>query len=190
MIDGQRIGRKCFVGGDFNTILDVGWRGNRLREFVHETNLEVSNDPSKQNILEDWTFCSMLGHKRIIDYCLVPNEYFVESIQTINGLDLGSDHRAVQCCTLLPPKGQRGRRKRKKVQTDWAKFTAKTQDEFDANRVNTLHDLEDQLKKIAKKCEQVGVNSGMKGWDSPLLQNLRERRRNCNDNAQRSSLSN
>ena len=48
VIDGQRIGRKCFVGGDFNTVLDVSWRGNRLREFFYETNLEVNNDPNNQ----------------------------------------------------------------------------------------------------------------------------------------------
>ena len=105
VIDGQQINHKCFVGGDFNTILNFGWRGNRLREFVHETNLEVSNDPSKLNVLEEWTFRGTLGHKRIIDYCLVPGEYVVQSSRSINGLDLGSDHRAVQCCTLLPPNG-------------------------------------------------------------------------------------
>ena len=87
VLDGQQNNCKCFVGGDFNSVLDFGWRGNRLREFVHETNLEVSNNPSSLDVVKDWTFKGLLGHKRIIDYCLVPGEFYVDSAHAINGLD-------------------------------------------------------------------------------------------------------
>ena len=32
VLGGQRGGRKCMIGGDFNTDIERGWRGDRLRE--------------------------------------------------------------------------------------------------------------------------------------------------------------
>ena len=118
VLDGLRINRKCFVGGDFNSILDFGWRGNRLRELVHETNLEVSNNPKNLDILQDWTFKGLLGHKRIIDYCLAPSEFYVESAQSIDGLNLGSDHRVVEAC-LNVSKGTRFQKTRPPKMNGW-----------------------------------------------------------------------
>ena len=42
VLEGQRQGRKCMVGGDFNTELQRGWRGDRLRELLLEVHLENS----------------------------------------------------------------------------------------------------------------------------------------------------
>ena len=129
-----------------------------------------------------------MGHKRIIDYCLVPNEFYVESAQSIDGLDLGSDHRAVQCCALLPPKGQRGQRRQRKVRIDWNIYAKKSAEEFTVDTVTNLQDLEKQVKSIARDCEESGKVS-TRPWDSPLLQRLRVRRRTCMDNKERSEIS-
>ena len=42
VLEGQHLGRKCFVGGDFNSEMYRGIRGNRLREFLAEVNLEIT----------------------------------------------------------------------------------------------------------------------------------------------------
>ena len=102
VLEGQQIGRKCFIGGDFNAEMYRGWRGNRLREFIAEVSLVNSAENFPQGIEESWTFRSCLGDIRILDYCLVPTEITIETSRSIDGLNLGSDHRAVQCCVLLP----------------------------------------------------------------------------------------
>jgi len=71
IIDGQRMGFKCMVGGDFNTEQNRGWRGDRLEELLCETDLEVCNKSSMLAFEDSWTFRSVLGTKRVLDYCLV-----------------------------------------------------------------------------------------------------------------------
>ena len=81
------------------------------------------------------------------------------------------------------------KRDEKKVRTDWETFATKSKSDFAGSRVTTLRDLEDQVKSIASTCSQVTEKVRMKGWDSPLLQGLRQSRRNCTDAAERSILS-
>ena len=72
ILDGQRSGCRCMLGGDFNTVIHKGWRGDRLRELLHETDLDTSNDPDVLDPSEAWTFRSCLGNLRSLDYCFVP----------------------------------------------------------------------------------------------------------------------
>ena len=95
VLDGQRNGRKCMVGGDFNTDLLRGWRGDRLRELLLEVHLENSTSETNATFEDLWTFRSCLGQKRILDYCFVPSEITVQSSSSTDRLNLGSDHRCV-----------------------------------------------------------------------------------------------
>ena len=94
IIDAQRHGIKCMVGGDFNIELYRGWRGNRLREFVHEGNFEVANDPIVLPNPDAWSFQSALGVRRVLDYCLFLAEINVPVAACIDRLFLGSRSRS------------------------------------------------------------------------------------------------
>ena len=172
--------------GDIGTHVDI--EVNQHVIFA-TTRFEVSNNPNHLDVLQHWTFKGLLGHKRIIDYCLVPRESYVESAKSINGLDLGSDHRAVQCCVLLPPKGQRGKKRHRKVRVDWDLYTLKAMEDFSSDAIKNLQDLENRVKAIASECGESDGKLVAKAWDSPLLQRLRLRRRTCKDNQERSHIS-
>ena len=63
----SRLGLKVVIGGDVNTQLDVGRRGDLLSELCHSFELNVANDQPGTN---SWTFCSSLGVKRRLDYII------------------------------------------------------------------------------------------------------------------------
>ena len=78
------------IAGDFNTQWNVGRRGDMIREFSHMF----------EQLPESWTFRSSTGIKRQIDFILFSSELCCETAGPVDVLDLGSDHRAVNCSQL------------------------------------------------------------------------------------------
>ena len=60
VLDGQRLGMRCMIGGDFNTERNRGWRGDRLEELVCELGLDVCKNPNLLPFEDLWTFRSCL----------------------------------------------------------------------------------------------------------------------------------
>ena len=69
--EAKRLHYKIIVGGDLNTELHVGHRGNLLDEFACMWRLQVANG---ENHDDSWTFCSSLGVRRTIDFILQRHE--------------------------------------------------------------------------------------------------------------------
>ena len=69
ILDGAaRVGAQVVVGGDFNTQLHVGHRGEVLEHFCTNFGLHVANDDD--DLIENWTFRSSLGSEdESISFC-------------------------------------------------------------------------------------------------------------------------
>ena len=115
-------------------------------------------------------------------------EFYVDFAHAINGLDLGSDHRAVQRCVILPPKVQRGKKRQRKVRVGWGLYKKKLMVNFSTHSINTLQDLGNEVKSIASECGRRDGETLMEPMASVLLQRLRARRRTCMDNTERSNI--
>ena len=96
------LGRYCVIGGDFNTQLHVGVRGELLDELASEFEMIICNEHDNLDSANAWTFESALGHQRSIDYILVSGDLHVSDSMAINDLCMGSDHRAVKADIVLP----------------------------------------------------------------------------------------
>ena len=44
------------VGGDFNTTLDAGYRGDSLVDFCNYFELPIANSSSVDSVCDNWTF--------------------------------------------------------------------------------------------------------------------------------------
>ena len=92
---GRKKGRRLVIGGDFNTQIGIGSRGECLDEFVRTFCLTIAN---KNNAPWDdqWTFSSSLGDKRKIDFIIVSSAFQSIEGKAVNDINLGSDHRVVR----------------------------------------------------------------------------------------------
>ena len=85
-------------GGDFNTQLHVGQRGDLLMQKAHMFNTVVAHAEKEH---DSWTFC--MGVRRRLDVGLCSTVAL--TLRTHGGptdlLDLGSDHRAVRAALEL-----------------------------------------------------------------------------------------
>ena len=66
-----------------------------MDEMAAAFNLTVTNVNEDLPLSNTWTFRSSLGHLRTIDYMFVSQTVKVEESCATDGLDMGSDHRAV-----------------------------------------------------------------------------------------------
>ena len=109
----------AIVGGDFNTQLCVGLRGQMLKDLLHSFVFEIANGQSEmQNADDTWTFRSSAGIKRRIDFSLYSSHLCCFDGHARNDLDLGSDHRAVYAGFTLAAR-VRGKRHRKQTKKRW-----------------------------------------------------------------------
>ena len=122
VLEAQNQGMKCMIGGDFNLEQNRGWRGDRFEEVLSELALDVCNKSDLVSLEERWTFQSVLGSKRVLDYCVASVGINVKSSRPINDLDLRSDHRAVQTCIHLPPETRPRRHHKRKRKIDWSTY--------------------------------------------------------------------
>ena len=180
---------KCFIGGDFNTELYRGWRGERLHEFAAAYGLQICNDPDRMNPSLSWTFESSFGCRRTLDYILIDEDLIATDARVIDGLSLGSDHRAVQVCVPLPiRRNSVPRRTFMHRKTDWSLFGTIVHDQLSYRNVNGLHDLEDVMMESSAHLPRP-TQRKRSGRDSPSLRVLRAERRVTADRQERCRLS-
>ena len=86
---------KIIIGGDFNTQVNTGYRGQRMAELAATYNLTVSNGDGHGSSETQWTFRSSLNVIRRIDFILVSTATPIISACATALLDIGSDHRSV-----------------------------------------------------------------------------------------------
>ena len=87
-----RLQCKTIVGGDFNTELHVGHRGNFLDELAGMWGLQVANCENHNNA---GLFCSSPGVRRTIDFIMHGMNVNILKCNISDAFDLGSNHRAV-----------------------------------------------------------------------------------------------
>ena len=190
--EAERLHYKIIVGGDFNTELHVGHRGNFLDEFACMWRLQVANG---ENHDDSWTFCSSLGMRRKIDFILHGMNVDILKCSISDAFDLGSDHRAVFAQFSIPNQGLARRKDVRKKQTNWKHidsqtFHSKVESSLNTNMPTTLRDLESVLlccKNAAEKSRSFAPT--LEPWQNPIIQTLIQERRGCRDKTQRAMLS-
>ena len=116
--DARRHSLRFTIGGDFNTVLGLGVRGDMLKEIIDNHDLKVTNHPADLAPDERWTFKSCLGDKRQIDYILCSASICSAAGRATDFLDLGSDHRAVAACISVVPRAKSKRKTR--IKRGWS----------------------------------------------------------------------
>lgn len=88
-------------GGDFNTQLGVGLRGELVQELCETFSLNMANDDEHHDpAMSTWTVRSSTGVMRRIDNLLHCHGLPLVRAFATDQLDLGSDHRPVDMPTF------------------------------------------------------------------------------------------
>ena len=98
--DARRLHRAVIIGGDFNTVLSIGFRGILIKQLSEEFGLRITNGTIPESA-NDWTFCSSMGITRRLDYIFASHSFFVHQVGPCDILDLGSDHRVVRVVLII-----------------------------------------------------------------------------------------
>ena len=187
--DARTRNMKCLIGGDFNTELHRGWRGERLLEFAAEWGLICCNDPADMNPLDSWTFESNFGCRRTLDYILRDEDLLATDARVTDQLSLGSEHRAVQACVSFPQRRNLTfRRTKLHWKTQWSSLEPIIRGHLVDRNLHSLRDLEDVLIESSAHLPRPS-QSKRKGWDSPGLRALQAKRRVTRDKQERCRLS-
>ena len=121
--DARRQSRTIVVGGDFNTQLNVGLRGDCLADMARNFHLQITNDDTHHDPnKETWTFCSSMGVRRRIDFILCSMSFSLQQSFATDDVDLGSDHRAVYCLLDLPQLAKQKKTKKNTGNQLWMKM--------------------------------------------------------------------
>lgn len=169
---------KCLVGGDFILEQNRGWRGDRFEEVLSGLALEVCNHFDSLAVEDRWTFRSILGSNRILDYCVASIGINVISSRPINDLGLRSDHRAVQTCIRLPPEGRLRRQHTRRREIVWNTYP-EAANKVQYDRIGTLPILENALCDVGDNCPKEHPGNLNRPLDSAELQRLRGKRRSA-----------
>ena len=86
ILQGKQNGMQCVVGGDFNLEQYRGWGGDRFEEVLSEMDLSVCNNLLSTPLEARWTFRSVCGVKRVLDYCIASVGMIVNTSQPIDVL--------------------------------------------------------------------------------------------------------
>ena len=97
LADARRRGFSYVVGGDFNSQLDIGVRGELLDQFCQACHLSVLNRNAP--VHESWTFESCMGIRRRIDFLLCHVSLSVHAAAASHEFDIGPFMDAL----MLPP---------------------------------------------------------------------------------------
>ena len=79
----------------------------------------------------------------------VPSEIIVQSANSLDGLNLGSDHRCVQSCILLRTEGSTHNHKKRKEKVDWTFYSTEVTKVSHVTAAGGLVHLEQQLVDVA-----------------------------------------
>ena len=191
MGDAKACGRPIIIGGDFNSQLGIGIRGELLNAFAVWNGLLVANGMTCENDGDSWTFESTMGIRRRIDFMLLSQELLLVCSQPTDDIDLGSDHRAVFAQTRVPEKVLQ--RPRRQAPWKWfgsSSYKAKLTDSLNTSCPETVEDIQRLTLDAALESGALlrSSNSGRE-WDTQELKDLRDERRRCRVKSVRSSLS-
>ena len=183
----------CIVGGDFNTQLHIGMRGDLLMQTLHMYQLHVANDDDSDHD-NTWTFCSSMGVKRRIDYILYTRNFAARRAKASDDLDLGSDHRSVVAIFHRQSTHQKKRGRRHHAQYDWSPSQIIRYQRSLANSLVTdppahFADIESRVVTCAREVAQKSIVCESKPWQNPDVQHLMSLRRGCRDRLERCRLS-
>ena len=77
-LEATRLRMNVIIGGDFNISLNVGRRGECMKDFCRELNLQIANGSGLSNNNTNWTFRNTLGTLCRIHYILYSPGLFCE----------------------------------------------------------------------------------------------------------------
>ena len=86
---------RVVIGGDFNTVANIGERGMLLTQLVSGFRLKMVNENENEAPDDIWSFENCLGIRRGIDFIIASSELSWKLSGSIDDLQMGSDHRAV-----------------------------------------------------------------------------------------------
>ena len=109
------------VRGHFNTVVNLGPRGDLLNELMAMFDLQIGNNEEFAGDEHQWTFCSSGGVKRRIDFVLHGLYMITTASAPSKFLDLGSDHRAILVNVSIRSSSlsKSAKRKRKRQVKGW-----------------------------------------------------------------------
>ena len=72
ILDGaSRAGKQIFVGGNFNTHVHVGIRGEGLTNFCTNFDIQIAKDGDDEDVVAKWCFRSSMGvARKLISFCV------------------------------------------------------------------------------------------------------------------------
>ena len=193
ILDGAaRVGAQVVVGGDFNTQLHVGHRGEVLEHFCTNFGLHVANDDD--DLIENWTFRSSLGVRRRIDFILYSSSFSLASSCATDILDLNSDHRAVHApLEMITHTRKKKRRRTSRWQPKCLNsYQAQLSEQLLHKTPESIHELGHVMLKVAESVghgDDGAGSSSQEPWKDAEFQNLLSQRRACHDAVQRTQLS-
>ncbi|CAE7565538.1 unnamed protein product [Symbiodinium natans] len=184
------------VGGDFNTQLHVGPRGDLLMQTAHMFSMVIANAEQEH---DSWTFCSSMGVRRRLDFVLCSTGFDVTHGGATDLLDLGSDHRAVRAALeVTGPRSLQGRKPVARKQR-WSPSVAEKrryQINLDTclqqSALVNMYELESCVARCAKLASQQTAQrdlADVKPWQRQDFQDLLAQRRQCRDREGRARLS-
>ena len=195
---GQKQKRKIIIGGDFNSQVNVGYRGTQLQSLVDSFALTITNNLDIPWEMQ-WTFESSMGIKRKIDFVLISRSFELISGHASNEINLGSDHRSVKSVVRI----QGASRKRGKFAAtlkNWKPVLGET-GRAENFEVALLHQLQtadnESIAKLEKVLYAVGITEGVqvkvleksKPWQSDGIKGLIQERKSANTAAERRRIS-
>ena len=84
-----------FIAGDFDLTLHTGSRGDWMLDLCSQFSLQVANRFGSNDDPSQWIFRSSTGLYRRLDFILHSASIECSESEAIDGLHLGSDHRAM-----------------------------------------------------------------------------------------------
>ena len=199
MDQGRGGNRKTNLGGVFNTQTNIGYRGMQLQSLIDSFGLCITNALDTPWDLQ-WTFQSMMGIKRKIDFVFVSRSFQIISGQGSKEIDLGSDHRAVKSI-LHVRKRVRRCAKPKTTLKNWTphispsgraeKFEAILMEKLEEENCKSTEVLENTLFEVGSgPGVQVKVSEKCKPWQSDEIKAIIQQKRVSNVPDERRRISN
>lgn len=190
--------RRLIVGGDFNSQIGIGMRGDMLQQIQTGYNLKLTNN-SDTPWENQWICCSALGTKRKIDFIFASNVFEIKKTVASADIDLNSDHRCVksimvvQKCTASKnqrSKSTKGWRPYVDTQNIPSHYQQVLDDKLNENNPQDLQAIERMLYESATTDGvYILYQDQEKPWQSDELKQLIQQRKTCGTKYERMQLS-
>ena len=190
MDEARRRSFRIILGGDFNTVLNFGDRGAILDDVLNDFGLRTANDPTTLSWEQRWTFQSSSGIRRQIDYIFYSSNLHVNHSHSTSSLDLGSDHRAV--FAEFQGLERKDRTRKQKPSRCWkpsSSYRSNVERQVLETAPSTIQDLQSILVNQAEEDLTQASPAIDKPWQSNLVRELVNQRRQSSDQNERKRLS-